>query len=103
MSYTDPACAGAVTCATPPTLTLLRRYIPGLGVDRRAAMIEVGTGGASDEIFVYHENRLGHVIAMADSTGALTDKYVYTPFGVQAPLATSGNPFGGDLIHWIKS
>ena len=50
-------------------------------------------GGASDEVYVYHENRLGHVIALADSTGALTDKYIYTPFGVQSPLATSGNPF----------
>ena len=75
----------------------------GLGVDRRVAMIEVSAGGATDEVFVYHENRLGHVIALADSTGALTDKYIYTPFGVQSPLATSDNPFGGDLIHWIKS
>ena len=52
---------------------------------------------------VYRQAGHFRLIAVADSTGALTDKYVYTPFGVQAPLATSGNPFGGDLIHWIKS
>ncbi|WP_417483944.1 RHS repeat-associated core domain-containing protein [Maricaulis salignorans] len=34
------------------------------------------------------------MIALSNQqSGALTDQYVYTPFGVEAPLATSGNPF----------
>jgi RHS repeat-associated protein len=43
-------------------------------------------------------NNRGHVpfftvIALADASGALSDRYVYTPYGVEAPLNTSGNPF----------
>uniref|UniRef100_UPI003A8F9CFA RHS repeat-associated core domain-containing protein n=1 Tax=Maricaulis sp. TaxID=1486257 RepID=UPI003A8F9CFA len=42
----------------------------------------------------YHANRLGSVIALSNQqSGALTDQYVYTPYGVEAPLDTSGNPF----------
>ena len=50
------------------------------------------TGAATDRYY-YHANRLGSVIALANQAGALTDRYVYTPYGVEAPLNTSGNPF----------
>ena len=64
------------------------RYVPGVGIDQRVAMV-MADGGMS----AYHADRLGHVIAMADAGGVKTDQYLYTPFGVQAPLVTSGNPF----------
>ena len=67
---------------------LLRRYIPGHTVDQRVAMVE-----ANGDTFYYHANRIGSVQALADETGAVTDQYLYTPFGVQEPLTTSGNPF----------
>ena len=72
---------------------LLRRYVPGPGVDQREAMIHVDGAGAIAERFFYHADRLGSVIALADEAGALADRYVYTPFGVESPLETSGNPF----------
>lgn len=49
------------------------------------------TGAATDR-FYYHANRLGSVIALANQAGVLTDRYVYTPYDVEAPLNTSGNP-----------
>ncbi len=61
------------------------RYIPGPGVDQRVAMIR--DDGA---VHFYHANRLGHVIAMASSGGAWSDRYVYTPYGVQEQIA--GDP-----------
>jgi RHS repeat-associated protein len=72
----------------------LVRYVPGPGVDQREAMIvtDPATGAATDRYY-YHANRLGSVIALVDDTGALTDQYVYTPYGVESPLDTSGNPF----------
>ncbi|MFT6462947.1 MAG: RHS repeat-associated protein, partial [Maricaulis maris] len=72
----------------------LQRYIPGPGVDQREAMITVNPStGAATARHYYHANRLGSVIALADASGALSDRYVYTPYGVEAPLNTSGNPF----------
>ncbi len=72
----------------------LQRYIPGPGVDQREAMITVNPStGAATARHYYHANRLGSVIALADANGALSDRYVYTPYGVEAPLNTSGNPF----------
>ena len=48
---------------------------------------------ANGDTFYYHASRIGSVQALADETGAVTDQYLYTPFGVQEPLTTSGNPF----------
>jgi RHS repeat-associated protein len=76
------------------TYQITQRYIPGAGVDQRVAMINTNSAGASSSRFYYHINRLGSVIALVnDANGQVTDQYVYTPFGVEAPLATSGNPF----------
>lgn len=72
---------------------LLHRFIPGPGTDQRVAMISYDTSGNETGRFFYHANRLGSVIAMADASGALADRYVYTPFGVEEPLVTTGNPF----------
>ncbi len=70
--------------------TLQQRYIPGHSVDQRVAWIDVG----SSSKHYYHANRLGSVQVVASaSAGAVTDQYVYTPFGVESPINTTGNPF----------
>jgi RHS repeat-associated protein len=81
--------------ATGSTWTYIptQRYVPGAGVDQRVAMINTTALGAVSSRYYYHVNRLGSVIAMVNSAGAVTDQYIYTPFGVEAPLAASGNPF----------
>lgn len=80
-----------------PDLRLLRRYIPGAGVDDRIAMVTCASSGTgacpSPALHYYIPNRLGHVIGMADETGTVTDRYVYTPFGIEEPLNASGNPY----------
>jgi len=57
-------------------------------VDDRVAMIE-----ATGAISYYHAERIGNVLAVANSSGVVTDRYKYTPFGIEIPLATSGNPY----------
>lgn len=76
---------------------LLRRYIPGATTDDRIAMVTCASSGTgacpSPTIHYYIPNRLGHVIGMLDATGAVSDRYVYTPFGIEEPLNASGNPY----------
>ena len=62
--------------------------MPGAGIDQRVAMIL-----ADGTMSAYHADRLGHVIAMADAGGVKAAQYLYTPFGIQEPLETTGNPF----------
>ena len=69
---------------------LKHRFIPGHAVDQRVLWEDVDAGKS----FFYHSNWAGSVQAVVDSSsGNLTDKYVYTPYGVETPLATTGNPF----------
>jgi len=81
---------------------MLRRYIPGPGTDQRVALVECGTGagaaaclpaGTGVETRAYFADRMGNVLAVADETGALIQKFVYTPFGVELIGDPSGNPF----------
>lgn len=72
---------------------ITQRYVPGAGVDQRVAMINTNSSGAAVSRHYYHVNRLGSVIALANDSGVVTDHYIYTPFGVEEPLSTSGNPF----------
>lgn len=76
------------------------RYIPGLGVDQRVAMINVNTfDGSTLSREYYHADRLGSVIAMAAEDGSVTANYVYTPFGVE-DYGASGNPFRYTGRRW---
>ncbi|MEM6554500.1 MAG: RHS repeat-associated core domain-containing protein [Pseudomonadota bacterium] len=82
--------AGDMEIAEYSGSTLQQRYIPGHSVDQRVAWIDV----ASNSKHYYHANRLGSVQAVTSaSAGAVTDQYVYTPFGVESPINTTGNPF----------
>jgi RHS repeat-associated protein len=42
------------------------------------------------------------VIALAGENGAVTDQYRYTPYGVEAPLDNSGNPFRYTGRRWDR-
>lgn len=64
-------------------------YVPGHSIDQRVVWIDAQTR----EKYYYNSNRLGSVQSLVDSTGSVTDYYVYTPFGIQEPLVTTGNPF----------
>ena len=79
------------------TGNIIRRYVPGTGVDNRIMMINVdpagGGMGTEQSRFYYVADRLGNVIAMVDNLGAVTDRYVYSPYGVEDQLTGSGNPF----------
>ena len=73
---------------------IIRRYVPGAGVDDRSAMIHVDAASGNETArYFYVTNRLGSVIAMVDTAGTVVDKYIYTPYGVESPLNGSGNPF----------
>ncbi|MEM6555043.1 MAG: RHS repeat-associated core domain-containing protein [Pseudomonadota bacterium] len=82
--------AGDMEIAEYSGSTVLHRYVPGHSVDQRVAWVNV----SASETHYYHANRQGSVQAVVNSvTGAITDQYVYTPFGVESPIDTTGNPF----------
>ena len=80
--------------------TLLRRYIrlPG-SVDETFLMIDVTrSGGCTTSSYAACEvwaqvDRLGSVVATTDSTGAIEDKYRYSPYGVPGWEGANGFPF----------
>jgi RHS repeat-associated protein len=78
---------------------ILRRYIPGPGVDQRIAMIDCGTSSncaaneANTDTQYYFADRLGNVLAVTDNTGNIVQQFFYTPFGVEMVGDASGNPF----------
>ena len=78
---------------------ILRRYIPGPGVDQRIAMIDCGTSSncaaneANTDTQYYFADRLGNVLAVTDKTGNIVQQFFYTPFGVEMVGNASGNPF----------
>ncbi len=73
-------------------------YIPGLGIDDRVAMVTM-SGSTATDVHFYLPNRLGSVIGMVGGLwgsaahGTLTDQYLYSPYGVEEPLAGSGNMY----------
>ena len=94
--------AGEIEIAEYDGTTLLRRYIPGPGVDQRIAMVECGTGagaatcapgGTGVTAQYYFADRQGNVLAVTDETGAIQQQFFYTPFGVEMVGDAAGNPF----------
>jgi RHS repeat-associated protein len=75
--------------------TVLRRFIPGPGIDQPIAMLDysVPAPKCSDTSFVktfFHENKQGSVIAMSGASAALTEgPYTYD---------TYGNCFSGGVV-----
>ena len=72
---------------------LLRRYVPGPGVDERAVLIDSSlvTPPASALRFP-HTDRLGSVVSVTDSTGNVSERFAYDAFG-RSNSAMSGYPY----------
>jgi RHS repeat-associated protein len=81
------------------TGALLRRYIPGPGVDQRVLMITCGSSASCAPIqsgadtYAYTADRLGHVVAVTHTQTGAIERYVYSPYGVELRGDESGNPF----------
>lgn len=89
-SITRFAHAGDMEIAEYDGATLTHRYIPGHSVDQRVAWKNIAAGTTH----YFHADRLGSVQAVVNgANGTVTDQYLYTPFGVEEPLAITGNPF----------
>ena len=72
--------------------TLLRRYIPGDAIDEPVAMVTPGQNGAPETQAFVHTDKMGSIIAMSGSTGALSEgPYTYDAYGNGAPA--TGIPF----------
>ena len=75
---------------------MLRRYIPGPGVDQRVLMITCGSSmictpsrfGA--DTYAYTADRLGHVVAVTHTRTGAIERYVYSPYGVELRGDESG-------------
>lgn len=68
---------------------LLQRFIPGLGLDERFINIQ---GGTSTYL---HADRIGSVIAETDSSGAVLNKFAFSPFGESSAVSSSNFGFTG--------
>jgi RHS repeat-associated protein len=64
--------------------TLQNRYVYGTSLDE--PLIQVSSAGV---LTYLHADRLGSIIAMSDSTGTVTNKNKYSPFGEGAPVGTT--------------
>ncbi len=67
--------------------TLLRRVIPGPGIDDKVATVE-----ASGAVSYFHTDRLGSVVALSNTSGAKTETYAYSAYG-ESNEALTGNPW----------
>lgn len=64
--------------------TLQNRYVYGVSLDE--PLIQVSSSGA---LTYLHADRLGSIIATSDSTGAVTNKSKFSPWGENAPVGTT--------------
>lgn len=67
--------------------TLQNRYIYGANLDE--PLITVSSGGT---LTYMHADTLGSIVALTDNTGAVTDRFAYSPFGESASVP--GTSFG---------
>ncbi len=70
--------------------SLLNRFVYGTGLDE--ALIQITAGGT---ISYFHHDRMGNIIATADNTGAVTNRYKYSPYGESAALSGTTHGFQG--------
>jgi len=71
--------------------SVLRKYIYGPGVDQPIMMIDVND---ANEVYFYHRDGLGSVIALSDAAGDTVVTYEYSIYGVPASSDVNiPNPF----------
>jgi len=66
---------------------MLRRYVHGLSLDELVCMV------TSFSRYYYHLDSLGSVIALSDDSGAVEERYAYSPFGIMEERSGVGNPY----------
>ncbi len=94
-----------VLAETDTSGTVQRYYIYGEGL---LAQVD----GAGNEKF-YHFDPTGHTLALTDSSGAITDRYAYTPYGHTIHVGATPNPFqyvgrygvvdDGNGLHYMRA
>jgi RHS repeat-associated protein len=78
--------------------TLLRRYIPGPGVDEPLVWFEgsaASTAAATARYF--HADALGSIVAVSDASGAAHSTYSYGPYGEASRLSGSRFKYTGQI------
>lgn len=68
--------------------SLQKRYVYGTGLDE--PLFEISPAGVITKYF--HRDRLGSVVALTDTAGAVTNRYSYSPFGEANDM--TGTTFG---------
>ncbi|OHB76151.1 MAG: hypothetical protein A2Z34_02175 [Planctomycetes bacterium RBG_16_59_8] len=83
--------------------SVLRQYVNGQRIDEHLSM-DTYTSGSITSTHYYHENALGNIVALTDSTGTVVERYTYEAYGkpeFRDPLSSllslfsspAGNPF----------
>ena len=88
-TFTSYTTTGAVTSAGAQLLA--RRYVYGTYVDEPLALVN-GSG-----TFYYASNRVYSVVALTNSSGAVTERYRYDTYGARTVLDASSNPVAGNV------
>ncbi|APD95720.1 hypothetical protein BM523_17915 [Alteromonas mediterranea] len=65
---------------------VIKRFIYGAGIDNPIAYIYEGN------LYYYHTDEIGSVVAMSNASGQLVEKYSYGPFGQSYDYSKIGNP-----------
>ncbi|MCK4886133.1 MAG: hypothetical protein KAS96_02030 [Planctomycetes bacterium] len=69
---------------------LARKFIYGSGIDEPICMIDVSDG---NEIYYYHFDGLGSVVALSDVNNVIVESYSYDVFGKPDTTSSVGNPY----------
>lgn len=72
------------------SLTLQNRYVYGTGLDE--ILIQVPAAGSNT---YYHHSNDGSVVATSNSSGAVVNRYSYSPFGESATLSGTTHGYTG--------
>jgi RHS repeat-associated protein len=77
--------------ANPPTLQ--HRYVYGTSLDE--ILLQVSGTSPSVTVSYFYQDRLRNVVATADTTGTVTSRYKYSPFGDSSGLTGTIQGFTG--------
>lgn len=84
--------------------TLQNRYVYGPGLDD--PMVQVSSAGV---VTFFHQGRQGSVVAITNSSGVVSNRYAYSPFGESANMAGTTIGFQGQRydaetgLYYFKS
>ncbi|MFA5652722.1 MAG: RHS repeat-associated core domain-containing protein, partial [Desulfomonilia bacterium] len=70
------------------TATTTTHYVHGPGIDEPLAMVRGG------QVYCYHADGLGSIVALTDNTQAVVQSYSYEVFGLAAPSGSMDQPYG---------